>query len=283
MRPMHERLGKAMLCVCAVLLFNTLLHQTADAAGTNTVTNSLGMEFVLIPPGTYEMGSPANEPYRNVSEDQHLVTISRPFYLQTTEVTLNQWWTIMGKKFFGRRKGDVDAPITRVSWFDAVKFIEKLNEKGEGRYRLPTEAEWEYACRAGTKTAYSWGNDIDCSKAMYANNTMREHEEGCVEYVKSRGFKTDQPAPVKSYAPNAWGLYDMHGNVWEWCLDWFEKYYPKGEVTDPRGPKSSEKGRIRRGGSWFGKGFICRSANRAYANPASRFETTGFRLVREAQ
>lgn len=252
-------------------------------AAEKKIKNSLGMEFVLIPAGTFIMGSPTNEARRYKSEDQHQVTITKSFYMQTTEVTLSQWWDVMGKKFFGRRKGYEDGPVVKVSWFDVRKFIEKLNKRGQGIYRLPTEAEWEYACRAGTRTAYSWGNEIDCQKAMYANNTKRERMDNCVDFVKSKGLKPNRPAPAKTYAPNPWGIYDMHGNVWEWCQDWYQNFYPKGEVTDPKGPASSDKGKIRRGGSWFGKGFSCRSANRAYANPASRFEQTGFRLVMVAR
>ena len=279
MDPMSKK--KAFSLRCIVIFFVILgIAPITVLASDEKFKNSLGMEFVLIPAGTFTMGSPSNESLRNKSEDQHLVTISKPFYMQTTEVTLKQWWDIMGKKFFGRRKGYEDGPVTKVSWFDCLKFIEKLNKKGQGVYRLPTEAEWEYACRAGTQTAYSWGNKIDCSNAVFANNTKREGEGGCVDSIKSKGFKPNRPAPAKSYAPNAWGLYDMHGNVWEWCQDWYQRDYPKGEVRDPRGPESSDSGKIRRGGSWFGKDYLCRSAKRAWANPASRFETTGFRLVK---
>ncbi len=280
----HSFKKKAFGILCMLILF-AILGAAPDAvlATDQKSRNALGMEFVLIPAGSFVMGSPPNEVGRYKSEDQHQVTITKPFYMQTTEVTLNQWWAVMGKKFFGRRKGYADGPVSKVSWFDVAEFIEKLNGKGEGVYRLPTEAEWEYACRAGTVTAYSWGNKIDCRKAMFANNTKREHENSCVDFIKSKGFKPDRPAPAKSYGPNAWGIYDMHGNVWEWCQDWYQNNYPKAEVKDPKGPASSDQGRIRRGGSWFGAGSVCRSANRAYANPASRFETTGFRLVKVAQ
>jgi formylglycine-generating enzyme required for sulfatase activity len=158
--------------------------------------NSIGMEFSLIPPGTFVMGSPPDEPSRNKKdEDQHQVTISKPFYMQTTEVTLKQWRALMGKKFFGlfrRKKGKENKPIVKVSWFDSVKFIDKLNALNEGTYRLPTEAEWEYATRAGSQTAYSWGKDIECTKAMYSNNTLKSDD--CVEYVKSRGLAADSPS-----------------------------------------------------------------------------------------
>ena len=244
-------------------------------ASEKVFRNSLGMEFVLTPAGTFIMGSPQDELYRSKSEVQHPVTISRPFYMQTTEVTLKQWWAVMGKRFFGRLKGADDMPVTRVSWYDCMKFIKKLNAQKEGVYRLPTEAEWEYACRAGTSTAYSWGNRIDCTKAMYSNNSKKSNE--CLDYVSSRGLAVDRPAPVKSYPPNAWGLYDMHGNVWEWCYDWHGDY-AKGSVVDPRGPDSGTR-KVRRGGSWFGDGYSCRSANRNYSHPASRYRTTGFRLV----
>jgi formylglycine-generating enzyme required for sulfatase activity len=267
------------------LIFLVMLC-TAPATGfamDKKFKNSLEMEFVLIPAGTFVMGSPPGETSRSRNEAQHSVTITKPFYMQTTEVSLKQWWDVMGKKFCGRRKGYKDGPVAKVSWFDCIKFIEKLNEKGQGVYRLATEAEWEYACRAGTQTTYSWGNKIDCTKAMFANNTKREQRGTCVDFIKSKGLKPNRAAPSRTYAPNAWGIYDMHGNVWEWCQDWYQSDYPKGPVTDPKGPDSSEKGKIRRGGSWFGKGSLCRSANRTYANPASRFETTGFRLVMVAQ
>jgi formylglycine-generating enzyme required for sulfatase activity len=243
-------------------------------------TNSVGMEFVLIPAGVFMMGSPPDEPSRNKDEVQHQVTVSKPFYLQTTEVTLKQWRALMGKRFFGlfRRKGKGDNPIVKVSWYDCVDFIKKLNALNEGVYRLPTEAEWEYASRAGSQTAYSWGKDIDCTKAMYSNNTLKS--EDCVDYVKSRGLATDGPAPVKSYPPNAWGLYDMHGNVWEWVQDWYGEY-PNTAITDPKGVETGTE-RIRRGGSWFKYGRACRSANRNFAHPATKHNTLGFRVVREA-
>lgn len=244
-------------------------------ASDKVFRNSLSMEFVLIPAGTFVMGSPKDEPHRSKSEVQHPVTISRPFYMQATEVTLKQWWEVMGKRFFGRRKGTDDMPVTRVSWYDCMKFIKKLNAQKEGVYRLPTEAEWEYACRAGTSTAYSWGNRIDCNRAMYSNNSRKSGE--CLKYVKSRKMAIDSAAPVKSYPPNAWGLYDMHGNVWEWCIHWHGDY-PTSAMTDPLGPDSGTV-KIRRGGSWFGDEYSCRSANRNIGHPASRYRTTGFRLV----
>ena len=237
--------------------------------------NSIGMEFVLVPAGIFIMGSPKDESHRGSSEVQHQVTISNPFYMQTTEVTLSQWWAIMGKRLFGRRKGPENLPVVKVSWFNTRRFIKKLNKFGKGYYRLPTEAEWEYAARAGSTTAYSWGDTIGCKNAMYENNHKKANE--CLKYVQSQGFESDRPAPVKSYAPNAWGLYDMHGNVWEWCQDWFD-LYPTTAVTDPTGPKSGAD-KVRRGGSWFKHGFSCRSANRAKANPATKFQTTGFRLI----
>ena len=244
-------------------------------ASEKVFRNSLGMEFALIPAGKFIMGSPQDESHRSKSEVQHPVTISRPFYMQTTEVTLKQWWAVMGKRFFGRRKGTDDMPVTRVSWHACMQFIKKLNAQKEGVYRLSTEAEWEYACRAGTSTAYSWGNRIDCTRAMYGNNSMKSGE--CLKYVKSRGMAVDGVAPVKSYPPNAYDLYDMHGNVWEWCIHWHGDY-PARAVTDPRGPDSGYR-KIRRGGSWFGHGYLCRSANRNFGHPASRYRTTGFRLV----
>ena len=239
------------------------------------VENRLGMEFVLIPAGAFVMGSPIEEAHRDVSEVRHQVTISQPFYLQRTEVTVDQWRSVMGRRWFARKRGAGDMPVVKVSWHDCQKFIHKLNRLTGDQYRLPTEAQWEYAARAGSSAAYFWGNQIDCSRAMYANNPMK-HDD-CVAAFSRSGMKPGQPAPVGSFAPNAWGLYDMHGNVWEWCEDQFDRYDTVSTVD----PYETESGRdrVRRGGSWFSPGYSCRSANRAYGHPMSRIQNTGFRLV----
>ena len=251
----------------------------AEKNPEKSFTNSLGMEFVLIPKGVFLMGSPDDEPGREKDELLHSVILEEPFYMQTTEVTVKQWTSVMGKSFFAGKKGKDDMPVVKVSWLDCISFIKKLNERNEGVYRLPTEAEWEYACRAGSETAYSWGNDIDCSRANYSTNTLKS--DACVSYAREKGIKPDQPAPVKSYEPNAFGLYDMHGNVWEWCQDWYAPYNVH-ETTDPTGPESGSY-RVRRGGSWYGTGPRCRCGNRNFSHFANRYQTTGFRLVREVQ
>lgn len=243
--------------------------------------NSVGMEFVLIPAGTFLMGSPPDEANRDRDEVLHRVTISRPFYLQTTEVTRGQWRKLMGSRFFGffKRGRHQRRPVVKVSWYDAMEFIEKLNALNEGRYRLPTEAEWEYACRAGSRAAYCWGDEISCDQAMFANNSLKSDE--CVPSNQKRGLPTDACTHVANYAPNAWGLYDMHGNVWEWCFDWYGPY-PSGPAVDPKGPPTGTK-KVRRSGSWFKHAWQCRCANRNYAHPASRLKNLGFRVVRETE
>jgi formylglycine-generating enzyme required for sulfatase activity len=246
-------------------------------AQEKTFTNSLGMSFILVKPGRFMMGSPATERFRDADETQRPVTVKTAFYLQTTEVTLGQWRAIMGKRWLSKRKGTDDMPVTQVSYHDCLKYIDKLNQKGMGIYRLPTDMEWEYACRAGTTTAYSWGDAIDCSKAMYGNNPKKDDE--CTLYLNSIKIDTYGPAPVKTFAPNPWGFYDMHGNVWEWCSD---NYIPQ----ESRGIKGysplDADSYVRRGGSWYKYGRYLRSANRTYAHPGAKFTTTGFRLVREA-
>jgi len=249
-------------------------------AADKTYRNSLKMEFVKIPAGEFMMGSPPDEPHRSKLEVQHKVIISQPFYMQTTEVTLKQWRALMGAKLFGRRKGTDDHPVTKISWYDCQDFIAKLNAHGKGVYRLPTEAEWEYACRAGSTTAYSWGDKADCARAMYGNNDIKARE--CIDYVKARHKAVNQAAPVKSYPPNDWGLYDMHGNVWEWCLDCYVEDYDLNDNKDPKGAVSG-MAHSRRGGSWYKYGYACRSANRAYGHASAKYQTTGFRVVREVQ
>ena len=278
---MHKKsmIAKKVSTICLILITVIIIisFSVSIYGLEKTYTNTLGMEFVLVPSGTFTMGSPPNESHRGTSEVRHQVTISKPFYMQTTEVTLGQWHSIMGRRVFLRRKGSDNMPVTRVSWFDCMKFIKRLNKLGKEKYRLPTEAEWEYAARAGTKSPFSWGDTIDCDKAMYGNNSLKH--DVCQLYVKSIKLEINQPAPVKSYQPNPWGLFDMHGNVWEWCMDWYGDYGTK-PVIDPKGPESGNM-RIRRGGSWFKYGHSCRSANRSFGHSATRYQTTGFRLVRE--
>ena len=265
----------ALLPGMVLILMTVLGSLSPVAAQTPVVTNTLGMTFVRIPAGTFVMGSPLTETDRDASEAQHTVIISRPFYLQTTEVTVAQWRAVMGRRLLARKRGAGDMPVVKVSFKDCQKFIRKLNQKTDEQYRLPTEAEWEYAARAGTTTAFFWGDRIDCSRAMYANNPMK-HDE-CAAASRIRGLTAGCRAPVKQYPPNAWGLYDMHGNVWEWCVDGFGPY-PSEPQVDPR-QIDSVQDRVRRGGSWFGPGQACRSANRAWGHPMSRMQNTGFRLV----
>lgn len=269
---------RASLYLLMILLTAVLLPQ-AGQPGEQTYRSSIGMEFVLIPAGSFMMGSPESEKGRDSGglEKQHTVILTKPVYMQTTEVTVAQWESIMGKKLIGWRRGAKDHPITRVSWKDCQKFIKKLNARGEGVYRLPTEAEWEYACRAGTKTAFSWGTDIDCDKAVYGN---KKKSGICLEYFGSLKIPTGSPAPVKTFAPNPWGIYDMHGNVWEWCHDKYGDYNTE-RVKDPIGPQKGTN-RVRRGGGWASKWHDIRSANRAYSHPSNRLNITGFRVVREA-
>jgi sulfatase modifying factor 1 len=267
-RAMGRRLSILLLCAAWV-------PAVQAQQPPKHLRNSLGMEFVLIPAGSFIMGSPPNESYRGKSETPHPVTITRSFYMQTTEVTLSQWRALMGSRFLLRRPGPPNLPVSTVSWFDTQDFLRKLNAVGEGRYRLPTEAEWEYAARAGSTKAYSWGDRIDCSKALYAYS--RFGVTACLDAHPD--LPQERPAPVKSFAPNKWGLYDMHGNVWEWVQDWFAAY-PHMQVIDPQGPPDGED-RVRRGGGWYSPGYACRSANRAYSHPATREPTIGFRVVRE--
>jgi formylglycine-generating enzyme required for sulfatase activity len=251
---------------CAALLIVSVLHLVAPAASAQpapekTFTNSIGMEFVLIPAGTFMMGSEDGD---SDERPVHQVTISRPFYLGKYEVTQGQWQAIMGKNpsLF---QGGPNYPVEQVWWTDVQAFLQRLNAKEGGeKYRLPTEAEWEYAARAGSTTAYSFGNDAAQLKdyAWFKDNS---------------GAKTQ---PVGKLKPNAWGLYDMHGNVMEWVLDWYGPY-PATPVTDPQGPPSGTH-RMRRGGAWNNAAAICRSANR-YSAPGFRDDFLGFRVLRMVQ
>ena len=235
------------------------------------ITNSIDMIFVYIRPGTFRMGSPSDEPGRNNNETQHQVTITKPFYMQTTEVTQGQWRAIMGNNPSYFSNCIDGCPVENVSWNDTQEFIRRLNQKEGGSiYRLPTEAEWEYAARAGTSTPFNTGNCLSTDQANYNGNYPLF---GC-----SKGLYREKTIRVGSFSPNAWGLYDMSGNVWEWCQDW-KGDYPSGSVTDPAGPLSGSS-RVNRGGGWGGNAKNCRSASRGGSAPGGRGSGIGFRLSR---
>lgn len=233
------------------------------------------LEMVWVPKGSFMMGSPSSEDNRDDDERQHRVTLSEGFWMGKYEVTQEQWAEVMGKNpshFSGSRN-----PVEKVSWEDCQAFIQKLNAYTGGRaasragaFSLPTEAQWEYACRAGTTTPFHYGGRLDSSMANF---------DGNYPYGRARkGQYREQTVRVGSFKPNAWGLYDMHGNVWEWCQDWYDKDYPSGSVTDPSGA-SSGSGRVLRGGSWHFDAWNCRSAHRYRGTPTRRSDSFGFRLV----
>jgi formylglycine-generating enzyme required for sulfatase activity len=243
---------------------------TTTTAPPARITNKFGMEFVFIHPGNFMMGSPPDEPGRYDRENLHQVKLTRGFYMQTTEVTQGQWEAVMkGNPSYFKDCGK-DCPVEQVSWNDIQRFVWRLNQlEGINRYSLPTEAEWEYACRAGTQTPFNWGDEADCTKANYGVGFIR-HE--CKE------INPGKPVKVASYPPNPWGLYDMHGNVWEWCLDRFDLYLDR-DMTDPVGGYAMVD-RVYRGGSWGVASRYCRSANRDGGNPNDRLSELGFRLIR---
>jgi len=225
----------------------------------DVMTNSIGMKLVYIPAGEFMMGSPSSESERYDDEGpQHRVKIGHGFYMGMYEVTQGQWKKVMGNNpsYF---KGD-NNPVEGVSWNDAVKFCKKLSQ-GEGRtYRLPTEAQWEYACRAGSTTVFSFGDN----ESSLGDSAWYIHR------------KTH---PVGQKKANAFGLYDMHGNVWEWCSDWYEKdYYTQSPTSNPTGPTRGSS-RVLRGGGWIYNAYNCRSANRGRLTPGIRGYDVGFRVV----
>ncbi len=248
------------------------------------------LEMVLIPAGEFLMGSPdADKNASNVEKPQHRVRITRPFCLGKYVVTQQQWESVMGSKP-SRFQGPKN-PVEQVSWEDCRGFVEKVSAKvGGGKFSLPTEAQWEYACRAGSTTRYCFGDE----------------ESGLGEYAWYDKNSDRKTHPVGEKKPNAWGLYDMHGNVLEWCQDWYgQDYYAKSPTDDPTGPvtgsrlfrqiKPTTSGKIEltgpatgsfrvfRGGGWPFPARGCRSASRGIGVPGHRSNDQGFRVARVAE
>jgi formylglycine-generating enzyme required for sulfatase activity len=244
------------------------------------LTNSIDMEFVRIPAGKFLMGSPRNEEGRGDDEDEHEVEITHPYYLGIHEVTQQQFKIIVGDRpqVFTSAIRKPTHPVVDVAYDDAVEFCRKLSElpaeKHAGRhYRLPTEAEWEYACRAGARREpFSFGAELPLTQATISNKKWEED-------VK-RGVRKDNPMTTAAgiHPANAWGLFDMHGNVMEWCSDWYEAgYYSQGPVKDPPGPATGTQ-RVARGGYFGSYPEECRSAQRYGLSPSIRLGM-GFRVV----
>jgi len=223
------------------------------------------MEFVLIAAGAFQMGSDDREGDTRTEKPVHTVRLTQPFYLGTYEVTQGQWQAVMGANP-SHFTGDPNRPVENVSWDDVQEFIRRLNAREGGvTYRLPTEAEWEYAARAGTTTLWSFGD-----KASHIGR-----------YAWCAIDTGGQTHPVGQLQPNPWGLYDMHGNVWEWVQDWYGPY-GSGPAVDPARPPSGSA-RVNRGGSWRNNARYCRSAKRDDDAPGKRLISLGFRLLKVAQ
>ncbi len=236
---------------------------------TVTLAKGVAMTFAWIPPGTFLMGSPQEEPQRDEDESLHEVTLPQGFYLGIHAVTQAQWQAVMGDNpsYF---KGE-NRPVEMVSWEDCQAFCTKLSQEDGKRYGLPSEAEWEYACRAGTTTPFFFGDTLSTDQANYNGNDP--YDQG-VEGVYREG-----PTPVGSFLPNAWGLFDMHGNVWEWCQDVYRFYEELSTKNTLDTENMDETARVLRGGSWFGDARNCRSAHRYGVAPSYRGDFSGFRVA----
>jgi formylglycine-generating enzyme required for sulfatase activity len=246
----------------------SLIGPNTPEEKTIDMGNGITMEFVLIPAGEFDMGSPVTETDRENDEyPVHRIQISRPFYMGKYEVTQEQYYVVA--KYKPSRFKQEGRPVENVSWDQAVRFCRKLSEMKEGTYRLPTEAEWEYACRAGSQDRFYFGFDPEYSQI-----------EKYTWYSENSDSATH---PVGEKKPNSFGLYDMHGNVSEWCWDWYAAdSYSNSKRVDPPGPQHG-KSRVLRGGSWHHKARDCRSASRDDCEPVYIQNYVGFRVVLEAE
>ena len=237
--------------------------------------NTKPLEMVLAPAGTFTMGSPEDERGRWAGGEwlQHTVTITTPFYLGVYEVTQAQWESVMGENPAHSYGVGADHPVYFVSWSDCQEFITRLNQMGQGVFRLPTEAEWEYACRAGTATRFSFGDALECDDGCAPCELLDQNMWWC-------GNASSQCYEVGLKTSNPWGFYDMHGNLYEWCSDWWQNPQLREDATDPQGPTTGSH-RVTRGGDAYSLAMFCRSALRNRAAPDTRGNNIGLRLVRE--
>ena len=271
-----------------------------------TFENTVGMKFSLIPPGEFTMGSPESEKGwsedHKLNEPAHQVRITQAFFIGVYPVTVKQFrqfadaenyrteaendpkggWGIDGKmfqdpKFTWKRNLSDDEPVSTVTWNDATAFCKWLSEKEHKGYRLPTEAEWEYACRAGTTTPFNFGDSLDGDKANCNGKLAYDPEKG--NHNSEDGTYRARLMNVGSFKPNAFGLFDMHGNILQWCSDWYEHDPRRNEVAiNPVGATTGER-RVLRGGSWHAGATMCRSANRGGGEPHDANFDVGFRVV----
>jgi formylglycine-generating enzyme required for sulfatase activity len=253
--------------------------EAADKAGQPLekkidISSEVNMVVVFIPAGEFEMGSPMDEIKRDDDEGQHHIKLTKPFYMGKFEVTQLQYREIMSEN--PSKFGGDNLPVENVSWYEAARFLKKLSDKTNLKFRLPTEAEWEYACRAGTTTAFNTGTTIDSDFANYEATTP--YANGII------GKDLKSTNKVGSYAPNAFGLCDMHGNVWEWCNDFYDnEYYKVTPTVDPQGPQVNKGDKVMRGGAWNERPNKCRSADRNNRGPKTNQPIIGFRVVMDIE
>jgi formylglycine-generating enzyme required for sulfatase activity len=242
-----------------------------SAPSSRYVEPRTGIVFALVPAGTFVMGSPPDEPGHQDEERAHRVRLTKPFYIATTEVTRQQWTRVMAPPPGSAADGNL--PVVNVSWFDVNTFVDKLRAASGRRVRLPTEAEWEYACRAHTATAYATGATLSTDQANYNGRFPLPGQ--------SAGLDRGALTPAGSFAPNQWGLHDMHGNAWEWTSD-APCDYPAGDAVNPV-PNCAAELKVIRGGSWRFNADSARCAVRYTHRPQDRGDSLGFRVVMEVE
>ncbi len=274
-----------LVCISVSLLFLSCGSDDEDASDetgripltcqSDKCSNDLGMTFNRIPAGTFTMGSPPSELGRENGELEHQVTLTKDFYIMTTEVTQKQWMDIMGSNPSSYAECGYDCPVESVSWDDIQEFIFEMNDLYEGTYRLPTEAEWEYAAKAGSTTAFANGDITVEGGCFTIDLNLDEMGWYCIN-------SDNTTHPVSQKKANDWGLFDMHGNVQEWCQDIWSDSHQTAPVIDPTGPSDgNDTYRVIRGGGFNSSTDECRSASRSRRSSYSSFKICGFRLVVE--